>query len=668
MPGTQPRAYQFGPYRLEVQERLLLRGSQVIRLTPKAFDTLALLVRSSGHLLSKDELIQELWPDAHVEENNLAQYISLLRRTLEDGMEGSAYIETVPRVGYRFVAAVRELNGAGENGAHENGTGDPEVFGAEADLPGGKLPVARTVLARGFPRFAWNDACAFCSTGWSWLRRQRTALVLTAAVLALAGYVAFGPLRSLLNPPPLVRTIAVLPFQASSHGADAPAVGLTVTSDLIERLHPSPSGPALPLSGSSRFLAASIEPALAGRALGADVVLSGQIEARDAATNSVSAKLVRVADGRELWSDSFAIPTAQLSEAEERIAASAARALNWTLAESASANNQDRSGKAFEAREAYTMGRFLWNTRSAEGVFRSVALLNRAVTLAPQDARYHAALADALAFDLGSWPKAEDEARTALKLDRDLGEAHAALGFLRLFWQRDRPAAETEFQQAIKLSPAYATAHQWYALALASRGEFGGAQAEIQEARKLDPYSLPILVDECQILYLTRQFDRAEAACQEASRVDPKFRSAHVTLLKIYEQTGKGTQALAEYFRIGDISGDLDASVVPEEALRRAFAEGGLPGFWRAEALAVERSLPSKSATHALRLAELHAHLNDKQAALAWLQRLAASDDLDSLYVWFDPVFDSLHVNGQMDAIAGRIFTPRHATPTAQAP
>ena len=112
--GTPVYAFEFGPYRLDVAERLLLRGTEVITLTPKAFDTLALLVGRAGHLVSKDELIQELWPNAHVEENNLAQYISLLRRTLKNGTNGDGYIETVPRVGYRFVGEVRELTGDGE--------------------------------------------------------------------------------------------------------------------------------------------------------------------------------------------------------------------------------------------------------------------------------------------------------------------------------------------------------------------------------------------------------------------------------------------------------------------------------------------------------------------------------------------------------------------------
>jgi Tol biopolymer transport system component/DNA-binding winged helix-turn-helix (wHTH) protein len=104
------RLFEFGPYRLDVSERLLLRGSDILPLTPKAFDTLVLLVARSGRLVTKDELLQELWPDAHVEENNLAQNISLLRRTFKGDGNGSSYIETVPKVGYRFVREVRVVS------------------------------------------------------------------------------------------------------------------------------------------------------------------------------------------------------------------------------------------------------------------------------------------------------------------------------------------------------------------------------------------------------------------------------------------------------------------------------------------------------------------------------------------------------------------------------
>ena len=95
-----PQIYEFGPFRLEPNERKLLRGSEIVELTPKAFDTLLVLVRNSGHLLEKDELISTLWPDSFVEEGSLSNNIFLLRKALG---EDPAYIETVPRRGYRFV-------------------------------------------------------------------------------------------------------------------------------------------------------------------------------------------------------------------------------------------------------------------------------------------------------------------------------------------------------------------------------------------------------------------------------------------------------------------------------------------------------------------------------------------------------------------------------------
>jgi DNA-binding winged helix-turn-helix (wHTH) protein len=101
-----PRLYEFGPFRLDPTERKLLRGNEIVALTPKAFDTLRLLVRNSGHLLEKDELIAMLWPDTFVEEGSLSNNIFLLRKALGEDTE---YIETVPRRGYRFVGAVRQL-------------------------------------------------------------------------------------------------------------------------------------------------------------------------------------------------------------------------------------------------------------------------------------------------------------------------------------------------------------------------------------------------------------------------------------------------------------------------------------------------------------------------------------------------------------------------------
>src|SRR5215831_17109238 len=99
-------AFEFGPFRLDLSERILLRNGKAVPLAPKVFETLVILVENSGHILDKDELLKELWPDTFVEENNLAQNIFQLRKALENGSSGNQFIETIPKRGYRFTAEV----------------------------------------------------------------------------------------------------------------------------------------------------------------------------------------------------------------------------------------------------------------------------------------------------------------------------------------------------------------------------------------------------------------------------------------------------------------------------------------------------------------------------------------------------------------------------------
>src|SRR5262245_9191162 len=109
MNATPDRIYEFSPYRLETAERLLLRDGKPVALTPKAFETLLVLVRRSGHVVRKDDLMSQVWPDAVVEEANLARNVWTLRKALGDDNGEAKYIETIPKLGYRFVASVTEL-------------------------------------------------------------------------------------------------------------------------------------------------------------------------------------------------------------------------------------------------------------------------------------------------------------------------------------------------------------------------------------------------------------------------------------------------------------------------------------------------------------------------------------------------------------------------------
>ena len=115
MSASDKRSYEFGSFRLDAAEYVLLRDGQVVPLTPKVFEILLLLVQNSGHVVDKTELHKQVWQDAFVEETNLTKNISILRKTLSEGDGDTTYIETVPKRGYRFVVPVREAE-AGFNG------------------------------------------------------------------------------------------------------------------------------------------------------------------------------------------------------------------------------------------------------------------------------------------------------------------------------------------------------------------------------------------------------------------------------------------------------------------------------------------------------------------------------------------------------------------------
>src|SRR5262245_55095560 len=119
MSKQEQHFYEFGPFRLDPVRRRLLRDSDPVPLTPKAFETLLALVQNRGKTIEKDDLMKRVWPDAVVEENNLNQNITALRKSLGDSRQQSQYIATVPGLGYRFVAEVKEATADGADRSEE---------------------------------------------------------------------------------------------------------------------------------------------------------------------------------------------------------------------------------------------------------------------------------------------------------------------------------------------------------------------------------------------------------------------------------------------------------------------------------------------------------------------------------------------------------------------
>lgn len=471
--------YEFDSFRVDLDERRLMRGADVVPLTPKVFDVLLALVESPGRTLTKDELIDRVWSDTFVEDGNLNRNISMLRKALGEDSHDPHYIQTIPKRGYRFEGDVREVVEEAEEIRFEKVTN---------------------------LRFAISEETQQLKVGAS----------RTRAMWALA---------------------------------------ITVTAAALILVFASPWG----------------------------------------------------------------------------LSREAAHASDSVAAESLGTRND-------KARELYRQGRALWQDRSVGGLHKATLLLEQAVAADPNFALAHSALADAYAFDGGLWKMAENKAGEAITQGPNLGEPHATLGFVRTFWDWKPAEAEEHFKKAIALSPDYATAHQWFALNLAMREQFGAAFAEMQQALDLEPDSAAINTDMCRLLYFARKFDAAIDQCKRAIQIDPNFLTAYESLYEIYTAKAMYVEAIDAFFAASRLN--LTAPVDPllASTLRQAYDVGGVKAFWRARIDMLKKPVQTGGYT----LAKYHARLGENERAIKSVEKAHESRDFESIFAFADPVFENL--------------------------
>ena len=634
MNKPQKHFYEFERFRIDAGERVLLRDGAPIALPPKVFDTLLALVEHHGHIIEKDDLIKQLWPETFVEENNLSQYISAIRKTLGDGRHEQRFIETVPRRGYRFTGVVRE------------------AWGEEDQLIG----MSHTKMSlKIHEETETESAVATQRSTWQRIRPRTKAVAATAAVVVLIGaFVAASRVRranTALAAKANIKTLAVLPLKSGS--GDDKFLGLSIADDLISRFDRSLSADVRPTSSTYRYFTAERDAVLAGRELKVDAVFDGEVQ-RSGERLAVSIRLLDTAEGKVLWQaryeddlkNSFALRDSIVDKAAREVFAVPASSLKTVLAK--------RSTTNAAAHEAYVRGRYLWNKRTAEGLHQSITLFEKAIAHDPNYALAFAALADAYAFDHIGWPKAEATARKALALDQTLGQAHATVGFVRWFWLWDWSGADREYKLAIALNPNYATAHQWYGIYLASRYYLAEAKAEMQRALELDPFSLSINADLAQVLYFMGDFDGAIQQCQKTLALDQNFVNAHIYLYQAYTLKGQHDDAVAEYFKVQQISNG-NPSFYPqhEKALRAAYAASGIRGFWH-EKLNIETPFP-KAIQDQYRRAEFYALFGDEEKAVDALSKAIEKRDPSTVFTRVNPMFRSLYDNPRFNVLINQI-------------
>jgi tetratricopeptide (TPR) repeat protein len=348
-------------------------------------------------------------------------------------------------------------------------------------------------------------------------------------------------------------------------------------------------------------------------------------------------QLVRIDDGATVWAEKFDEPFGDVFAVEDSISGRVAELITAKLSADDRLRLSKRHTSSVDAHRWYLQGRYYWNRRTEDGLRRAIECFNEAVAADPNDALAYVGLADAYTL-LGTvvygayrrrdvWPRARAAAAKALEVDDRLAEAHTSLAFINFRYDWDWAAAERGFLRAIELNPHYATARQWYAYLLSTRGRHDQAIREITCAQTLDPLSLPIATGVGRLLYLAGRYEEAAEECRRAIEMDLTFAGAHLDLGLIYEQLGRYDDAVSEFTRALDLSG---GSHIPLVHLAHAHGVFGRQDRAR-EILLDLRRLSARIDVAQADWAIFHLGMGETAQALACLQQ--AYEDRDSFMV-----------------------------------
>lgn len=629
--------YEFGLFCLDTTERSLFREGRAVALTPKAYETLVLLVEHSGRLLTKDELMRAIWPDTFVEEANLAHNISLLRKALGESPGEQRYILTVPRRGYRFIADVRKL----EDGDSKS----VEPLPLPVAAPDTKEPLQLRTSSRRLTRLG--------------IPSTRALIILAAVAIVVIGTTAAYWLFRGSDPVPHFRTFAVLPFKplASTDRDESLEMGMADT--LIAKLGSVSDISVRPVSAVRKYTGLDQDPIAAGEELKVDAVLDGNIQ-RVGDRVRMTVRLVSVRDARPLWAESFDEKFTDIFAVQDAIAQRVVAALALKL-------NSEKTGRLAkhytedaEAYQLYLKGQYFWNKFTPDGSTMAVEYFNQAIARDPGYALAYVGLANSYgAKGINGWsppkdvfPKAKAAARKALEIDDTLSEAHAAFGATEMFYEWDWSVAERELRRAIELNPSDPNARRLYSYFLTAAGRFDEAiaQAELNQ-RELDPLSLISYADMVRAFYFARRYDEALAANRKAIGMDPNFAITHLVAGAAYEQKGMYDDAVSELGKANNFPGRLPEAL---GALGHIYAVSG----HRSEALKTLKELKMMSEgryVSPLDFAILDIGLGDKDAALEQLEKAATDRASWLINLQVEPRFVVLHSEARYTNLIHRV-------------
>ena len=627
--------YEFAEFRLDPGQHLLLRQGKPVALTPKAFELLVVLIQSGGRLLTKDDLMKKVWPDSFVEEANLTVNISSLRKTLGDSLEGQAIIETVPKLGYRFVTPVKEVI--------ETQTGSATPTRAEP------APVAVSLVpVTPVPVTAADDPVSRTATR-EYLRIAAVAALIVGVAIAAAVFLRSGNRPASVPPQKVVsHRLAILPFQNLRKDPDTDFLGYSLADAVITKLGYFKSLQVRPSYAVAKYRDQVIDVSKVSADLDVDTVLTGNF-IRDGQDLRITCQLVDIASQSILWRGEIDLKYERLLTVHDNVAAEIVKGLELNLTPSEAERLKPDKPVNPLAYEYYLRAVDLYSRSdfpTAAKMFEKSAELdpNYALTWAYLGRSYNASAS----FQFGGrddYHKAQAAFDKALSLQPEQIEARIYIGNFLTDTGRVEQAVPL-LRDGLKANPDHAELHWELGYAYRFAGMLPESVAECELARRLDPL---VKINSSALntyLYLG-EYDKFVASLPKGD--DTAFLVFYRGFAEYH--TGQRDEAARDFDRAYELNRTLLQAQVGK-ALSYAVAKkpaAGLSVLRAAERKISERGVGDSEAIY--KVAQAYAVLGDHAAALRVLRVSIENGFFAYAYFERDPLLEGLRRDAEFERL-----------------
>ncbi|HXN71205.1 MAG TPA: tetratricopeptide repeat protein [Candidatus Acidoferrales bacterium] len=657
LPGDMAKSsqiYRFADFEADVRARQLRKHGTKLKLQGQPFEMLLMLLESPGEVITREQMQRKLWPvDTFVDfEHSLNTSVKKIRQALNDSATEPRYIETLPRVGYRFIAPVT---------AEEESISDLPALPLQASFP----------VVEGIPGTTAEESSPRHSITW-FLGLAFAAVAVAGMVIAFSVTKTRDRLLGMLRPAnksaglvssakKLRRSVAVLPLQNLSADPNQTYFVDGMTDELTTDLAQFGDLRVISRTSAMHYRDGNKTAPEIGKELGVDALVEGSVE-RVGDRVRIRAQLIDCATDRHLWAQSYDRDMKDVLSMQTEAAREIADQVRGSVGNPQVPEHSAKPAPVNpDAYEAYLKGRYFWNKRTPDGLNKSIGYFNQAIAKDPSFAAAYAGLADSYSI-LGSDvlpadvanSKARAAASKAIELDPSIAEGHAALALVEFYYDWKWTQSEAEFRRAIELNPNYAPAHQWYSYFLTAMLRFPEAVEQAEVAQQIDPLSLSINTTVATRYHHAGREEDAIQLDRRTLEMDSNFIPAHVSLGAVYEKQGSLQQAIDEYKKVIALRPGDPAALA---ALGYVYARSGQKD--EAHKILSELTETSKQQyVPSFQIATIYAGLDDGDNAMLWLEKSYRQHESQMPFIQSDERFNSLHADARYESLIHRLGFP----------